>query len=1097
MKLMFRWCFFLFVTLLPLASLRGAVSTKDYSVQVSATVQTTPPQIQLSWPGDANATAYTVFRKSKTDGSWGGGIPLSPNATGYTDNNVVIGESYEYQIVKAGQADTAFTGYGYIFSGIEAPLVEQRGKLILVVENTYAERLSAELTRLSQDLAGDGWVVVRHDVNRADRVANVKALIQADYNSDPGTVRTVLLFGHVPVPYSGNIKPDGHENHKGAWPADVYYADMTGNWTDSSVNNTNAERRSGWNVPGDGKFDQDYPPGDALLEVGRVDLSDLSGIQARTGKDEGELLRQYLNKDHNWRHAKLAVPRRGLVYDVFGFRTGDPIVGSAYRNFSAFFGAANIAEVTTGSFVPRLRTEGYLWLYAAGGGQYFTMNGVGDSNVFATNDLRTIFTMFLGSYFGDWNNENNWMRSALAGKTYTLASVYAGFPQHYYHHMALGETIGYGIRLTQNNRVGGTYSPTNQGEGMVHIALMGDPTLRLHPVIPPSAVRVSVSGNQVNLAWTASRDSSLQGYYVYRAASRMGPFVRVSGQSPVTGTTFSESHQTEAQVYMVRAVKLERSASGTYFNPSQGIFVEASGGGGGGGGGTITIPLAPAFLTATAVSESQINLSWNDRSDNETGFIIEHRTAESATFTEAARPAANATSYNLTGLTPGSSHVFRVRSINGAGISAPSNLASARTQPGGITFSKLSVTVIGQGRVTPDLNGRDLVPGRRYALSAVPAPGNVFAGWSGGETSSKAGLVFVMRPDLALTATFVPDPFIPAQGFYLGLIPNAGDPNHAGFLNLTLTRSGAAIGRLYLGTSTFPVSGRFNVQGEFSRSIPRGPNPPLQLTLHLPEAGSETMPGTVSDGTITLNFSVDRAAVGTRVSPVPQAGKYTVGLFPATPGDGTLVPAGNGFAFLNVDSYGRLRGTGSLADGTPINFATALSRNGVAPFYLSLPRSGETIFGTVVFAPADRSDIGGAAEWIKSPGGRNYPSGFSKSLTIAGSRYTPPPAGARVLILPASEPNAELIFREGNLATEISRRFTLTSLPHVAVLQPAAERFVLNVSPGNGFFTGQFFHPELNRLTSFRGAILQKQNIGVGYFLGSTEGGSVELRPVP
>ena len=1095
MKLMFRWCFSLLPIFPLVSSLQAAVSTKDYSVQVSAAVQTSPPQIQLSWPGDANATAYTLYRKSKADGSWGGGIALSPNATGYTDNNVAIGETYEYQIVKAGRGDTPYTGYGYIFSGIQAPLIEQRGKLILVVDNTYSGRLSAELARLSDDLVGDGWSVVRRDVGRNEAVANVRALIRSDYNADPGNIRAVLLFGHVPVPYSGNIKPDGHDNHKGAWPADVYYADMTGNWTDSSVNNTNAERRAGWNVPGDGKFDQDYPPGDARLEVGRVDLSDLSGIQARTGKDEGELLRQYLNKDHNWRHAKLVVPRRALVYDVFGFRTGDPIVGSAYRNFSAFFGAANIAEVTSGSFVPRLRTEGYLWLYAAGGGQYFTMNGVGDSNVFATNDLRTVFTMFLGSYFGDWNNENNWMRSALAGKTYTITAVYAGFPQHYYHHMALGETIGYGIRLTQNNRVGGTYSPTNQGEGMVHIALMGDPTLRLHPVIPPANLRATVPGNQVNLAWAASRDTSLQGYYVYRAASRQVPFVRVSGASPVTGTTFSETHQTGVQIYMVRAVKLERSASGTYFNPSQGIFVEVAGGGG--GGGTVTMPLAPASLTATAVSETQINLSWNDRSDNEAGFIVEQRAAESTAFTEAARLDANATSYHSTGLAPGSSHVFRVRSFNGAGVSAPSNLASARTQPGGITLSKLSVTVIGQGRVTPDLNGRDLVPGRRYSISAVPTPGNLFAGWSGGETSSKAGLVFVMRPDLALTATFIPDPFVRAQGIYLGLIPNSADPSHSGFLNLTINRSGAAIGRVYLGTSVFPVTGRFNAQGEFGRSLPRGSNPPLQLSLHLPDGGSEGMPGTLADGAMTLNFSADRAALGTRTNPAPQSGKYTLGFLPATPVDATVVPPGSGFAFVNVDISGRVRGMGSLADGTPINFATALSRGGAAPFYLILARSGGAIFGTLRFSTAGSSDIAGEMDWFKSPGGRNYPGGFSTKLVIAGSHYSSPPPGARVLILRDIEANANMTFRAGNLSNEIARSLTFTGAPRVSISQPPTDRLVLSVAPANGLFTGQFFHPDLNRLTSFRGAILQKQNIGVGYFLGSTESGSVELRPVP
>ena len=47
----------------------------------------------------------------------------------------------------------------------------------------------------------------------------------------------MFLFGHVPVPYSGDIVPDGHApDHQGAWPCDGFYGDMDGLWTDCSVN---------------------------------------------------------------------------------------------------------------------------------------------------------------------------------------------------------------------------------------------------------------------------------------------------------------------------------------------------------------------------------------------------------------------------------------------------------------------------------------------------------------------------------------------------------------------------------------------------------------------------------------------------------------------------------------------------------------------------------------------------------------------------------------------------------------------------------------------------------------------------------------------
>ena len=123
----------------------GFAATSDYAVMVSASIQKSPPQITLNWPGDGGATGYTVSRKSPGSGSWGGGTNVSASANSYTDTGVSVGQLYEYQIVKSG---SGYTGYGYITSGIEVPLTDGRGKVILVVDNTYAGNLSSELARL-------------------------------------------------------------------------------------------------------------------------------------------------------------------------------------------------------------------------------------------------------------------------------------------------------------------------------------------------------------------------------------------------------------------------------------------------------------------------------------------------------------------------------------------------------------------------------------------------------------------------------------------------------------------------------------------------------------------------------------------------------------------------------------------------------------------------------------------------------------------------------------------------------------------------------------------------------------------------------------
>ena len=94
-------------------------------------------------------------------------------------------------------------------------------------------------------------------------------------------------------------------------------------------------------------------------------------------------------------------------------------------------------------------------------------------------DCQVVFTMWLGSYFGDWNNESNFLRAPLGSSHFALTSSYSGFPQWLYHPMALGQTAGFCARLTQNNKPGGLYPPFNPGTNQVHIALLGDPTLRL------------------------------------------------------------------------------------------------------------------------------------------------------------------------------------------------------------------------------------------------------------------------------------------------------------------------------------------------------------------------------------------------------------------------------------------------------------------------------------------------------------------------------------------------------------------------------------------------------------------------------------------
>lgn len=91
-----------------------------------------------------------------------------------------------------------------------------------------------------------------------------------------------------------------------------------------------------------------------------------------------------------------------------------------------------------------------------------------------------------------------------------------------------------------------------------------------------------------------------------------------------------------------------------------------------------TVPTAPTGLTAEPFSTTEIELSWTDRSTNETAFRIEMKEL-GGTFAEIGTVGANADGAIVQNLDPATGYVFRVRASNAAGASAYTNEATAAT----------------------------------------------------------------------------------------------------------------------------------------------------------------------------------------------------------------------------------------------------------------------------------------------------------------------------------------------------------------------------------------------------------------------------------
>ncbi len=94
----------------------------------------------------------------------------------------------------------------------------------------------------------------------------------------------------------------------------------------------------------------------------------------------------------------------------------------------------------------------------------------------------------------------------------------------------------------------------------------------------------------------------------------------------------------------------------------------------------VTVPANPSGLVATAISSTQINLSWTDNSSNETGFQVERSPAAGGPF--AFIGGTSQSSYADLGRTPSTTYYYRVRAYNGIGNSGYSNTAFATTSAG-------------------------------------------------------------------------------------------------------------------------------------------------------------------------------------------------------------------------------------------------------------------------------------------------------------------------------------------------------------------------------------------------------------------------------
>ena len=192
------------------------------------------------------------------------------------------------------------------------------------------------------------------------------------------------------------------------------------------------------------------------------------------------------------------------------------------------------------------------------------------------------------------------------------------------------------------------------------------------PGAPTSLSATVGSTTSIDLSWTAPADNGgrvISGYKIEVSADSGTTWTVLVATTGSTDTTYEHSGLTIGDTRHYRVSAINSVGTGAVSNTDSAT--------------TAAVPGAPTNLTATAISDSAINLSWTAPANNGgsaiTGYKIERRLHRSDWTTPVATTGSTATTYSSTGLSRNSNYFHRVSAINTVGTGAASNTAGATT----------------------------------------------------------------------------------------------------------------------------------------------------------------------------------------------------------------------------------------------------------------------------------------------------------------------------------------------------------------------------------------------------------------------------------
>lgn len=198
-----------------------------------------------------------------------------------------------------------------------------------------------------------------------------------------------------------------------------------------------------------------------------------------------------------------------------------------------------------------------------------------------------------------------------------------------------------------------------------HAAGSSAPSSSVSATTIPAASLLSataVSSSQINLSWTNVAGET--GYVIERSANGTSGWSQI-GSTAANVTTFQNTGLQMSTTYFYRVRAVNGSGQSVNSNTASATTLLAA-------------PAAPTNLVATALSQTQIQLTWGDVA-GETQYVIERSANGTSGWAQVGTTTANTTTFTNTGLKKNTRYYYRVRAVNSAGNSPYSNVANTTT----------------------------------------------------------------------------------------------------------------------------------------------------------------------------------------------------------------------------------------------------------------------------------------------------------------------------------------------------------------------------------------------------------------------------------